>query len=102
MLKFCVSVLLVFVFSMSVFFFLPCCALFILRRRLLQVKNSLRGDLCLDQGPDTDNAPIMYLCHGMTPQVRGLILQSSALPRISTYTPFAVAVKAFIFATELH
>ncbi|XP_030222990.1 polypeptide N-acetylgalactosaminyltransferase 18 [Gadus morhua] len=32
------------------------------------VKNSLRGDLCLDQGPDTDNAPIMYLCHGMTPQ----------------------------------
>ncbi|XP_029909227.1 polypeptide N-acetylgalactosaminyltransferase 18-like isoform X1 [Myripristis murdjan] len=32
------------------------------------LKNSLRDDLCLDQGPDTDNAPIMYLCHGMTPQ----------------------------------
>ncbi|XP_008278466.1 polypeptide N-acetylgalactosaminyltransferase 18-like [Stegastes partitus] len=32
------------------------------------LKNSLREDLCLDQGPDTDNVPIMYLCHGMTPQ----------------------------------
>ncbi|KAF0040899.1 hypothetical protein F2P81_006797 [Scophthalmus maximus] len=32
------------------------------------LKNSLRDDLCLDQGPDTDNVPIMYLCHGMTPQ----------------------------------
>lgn len=32
------------------------------------LKNSLREDLCLDQGPDTDNIPIMYLCHGMTPQ----------------------------------
>ncbi|XP_051918041.1 polypeptide N-acetylgalactosaminyltransferase 18-like isoform X2 [Hippocampus zosterae] len=33
-----------------------------------QLKNSLRNDLCLDQGPDTDNIPIMYLCHGMTAQ----------------------------------
>ncbi|XP_062245023.1 polypeptide N-acetylgalactosaminyltransferase 18-like [Platichthys flesus] len=32
------------------------------------LKNSLRDDLCLDQGPDSDNVPIMYLCHGMTPQ----------------------------------
>ncbi|XP_029698078.1 polypeptide N-acetylgalactosaminyltransferase 18-like isoform X2 [Takifugu rubripes] len=32
------------------------------------LKNSLRDNLCLDQGPDGDNAPIMYLCHGMTPQ----------------------------------
>ncbi|XP_068458410.1 polypeptide N-acetylgalactosaminyltransferase 18a isoform X2 [Clinocottus analis] len=32
------------------------------------LKNSLRDNLCLDQGPDTDNVPIMYLCHGMTPQ----------------------------------
>ncbi|XP_063732911.1 polypeptide N-acetylgalactosaminyltransferase 18a [Eleginops maclovinus] len=32
------------------------------------LKNNLRDDLCLDQGPDTDNVPIMYLCHGMTPQ----------------------------------
>ncbi|XP_028813778.1 polypeptide N-acetylgalactosaminyltransferase 18a [Denticeps clupeoides] len=32
------------------------------------LKNSLRLDLCLDQGPDTDNIPILYLCHGMTPQ----------------------------------
>lgn len=37
-----------------------------------QLKNSLRDNLCLDQGPDTDNIPIMYLCHGMTPQVSGL------------------------------
>ncbi|XP_055078557.1 polypeptide N-acetylgalactosaminyltransferase 18-like isoform X3 [Periophthalmus magnuspinnatus] len=32
------------------------------------LKNSLRDDLCLDQGPDSENVPIMYLCHGMTPQ----------------------------------
>ncbi|XP_054626360.1 polypeptide N-acetylgalactosaminyltransferase 18 isoform X1 [Dunckerocampus dactyliophorus] len=32
------------------------------------MKNSLKSDLCLDQGPDNDNIPILYLCHGMTPQ----------------------------------
>ncbi|KAL0968549.1 hypothetical protein UPYG_G00268320 [Umbra pygmaea] len=32
------------------------------------LKNTLRSDLCLDQGPDTDNIPILYVCHGMTPQ----------------------------------
>uniref|UniRef100_A0A8C0UKA6 Polypeptide N-acetylgalactosaminyltransferase 18 n=1 Tax=Cyanistes caeruleus TaxID=156563 RepID=A0A8C0UKA6_CYACU len=33
------------------------------------LQNSLKSDLCLDQGPDTENIPIMYICHGMTPQV---------------------------------
>ncbi|XP_005810483.1 polypeptide N-acetylgalactosaminyltransferase 18 [Xiphophorus maculatus] len=32
------------------------------------LRNSLKNDLCLDQGPDNDNVPILYLCHGMTPQ----------------------------------
>ncbi|XP_020311280.1 polypeptide N-acetylgalactosaminyltransferase 18-like isoform X1 [Oncorhynchus kisutch] len=32
------------------------------------LKNALRSDLCLDQGPDSDNIPILYVCHGMTPQ----------------------------------
>ncbi|XP_007954941.1 polypeptide N-acetylgalactosaminyltransferase 18 [Orycteropus afer afer] len=32
------------------------------------LQNSLKTDLCLDQGPDTENVPIMYICHGMTPQ----------------------------------
>ncbi|XP_051884813.1 polypeptide N-acetylgalactosaminyltransferase 18-like [Pristis pectinata] len=32
------------------------------------LKNTLRSDLCLDQGPLSDNIPIMYICHGMTPQ----------------------------------
>ncbi|KAF5894621.1 polypeptide N-acetylgalactosaminyltransferase 18-like, partial [Clarias magur] len=32
------------------------------------LRNSLKNELCLDQGPDTDNVPILYLCHGMTPQ----------------------------------
>ncbi|KAK6472604.1 polypeptide N-acetylgalactosaminyltransferase 18 [Huso huso] len=32
------------------------------------LKNSLKSDLCLDQGPDTDNIPIVYMCHGMAPQ----------------------------------
>ncbi|KAM8861115.1 polypeptide N-acetylgalactosaminyltransferase 18-like isoform 2-T2 [Synchiropus picturatus] len=32
------------------------------------LKNSLRDDLCLDQGQNSDNIPIMYQCHGMTPQ----------------------------------
>lgn len=41
-----------------------------------QLKNGLRDNLCLDQGPDTDNIPIMYLCHGMTPQVSGLSFYS--------------------------
>uniref|UniRef100_A0A8C7Y3S3 Polypeptide N-acetylgalactosaminyltransferase n=1 Tax=Oryzias sinensis TaxID=183150 RepID=A0A8C7Y3S3_9TELE len=34
----------------------------------MELKNSLKSDLCLDQGPDGDNVPILYLCHGMTPQ----------------------------------
>ncbi|XP_061533267.1 polypeptide N-acetylgalactosaminyltransferase 18-like isoform X4 [Phycodurus eques] len=34
----------------------------------IRLKNSLRNDLCLDQGPNTDNIPIMYFCHGMTAQ----------------------------------
>lgn len=44
---------------------------------LCQLKNSLKNDLCLDQGPDNDNVPILYLCHGMTPQVRALSLSLS-------------------------
>ncbi|XP_064369059.1 polypeptide N-acetylgalactosaminyltransferase 18 isoform X1 [Dromaius novaehollandiae] len=32
------------------------------------LQNSLKSDLCLDQGPDTENIPIVYICHGMTPQ----------------------------------
>ncbi|KAK2869563.1 hypothetical protein Q7C36_001434 [Tachysurus vachellii] len=32
------------------------------------LRNSLKSELCLDQGPDTDTVPILYLCHGMTPQ----------------------------------
>ncbi|KAM6464798.1 polypeptide N-acetylgalactosaminyltransferase 18 isoform 3-T3 [Liasis olivaceus] len=32
------------------------------------LQNSLKSDLCLDQGPDTENIPIMYICHGMSPQ----------------------------------
>lgn len=38
-----------------------------------QLRNSLKNDVCLDQGPDNDNTPILYLCHGLTPQVRGAI-----------------------------
>uniref|UniRef100_A0A7N5K412 Polypeptide N-acetylgalactosaminyltransferase n=1 Tax=Ailuropoda melanoleuca TaxID=9646 RepID=A0A7N5K412_AILME len=33
-----------------------------------ELQNSLKTDLCLDQGPDTENVPIVYICHGMTPQ----------------------------------
>lgn len=32
------------------------------------LQNSLKTDLCFDQGPDTENVPIVYICHGMTPQ----------------------------------
>lgn len=41
-----------------------------------QLKNGLKDNLCLDQGPEADNVPIMYLCHGMTPQVSGLSFYS--------------------------
>ncbi|XP_045681774.1 polypeptide N-acetylgalactosaminyltransferase 18 isoform X2 [Phyllostomus hastatus] len=33
-----------------------------------ELQNSMKTDLCLDQGPDTENVPIVYICHGMTPQ----------------------------------
>ncbi|XP_059391886.1 polypeptide N-acetylgalactosaminyltransferase 18-like isoform X2 [Carassius carassius] len=32
------------------------------------LRNSLRPDLCVDQGPDSENIPILYICHGLTPQ----------------------------------
>ncbi|XP_053576216.1 polypeptide N-acetylgalactosaminyltransferase 18 [Bombina bombina] len=32
------------------------------------LRNSLKTDLCLDQGPATDNVPIVYICHGFSPQ----------------------------------
>uniref|UniRef100_A0A8C2FQH0 UDP-N-acetyl-alpha-D-galactosamine:polypeptide N-acetylgalactosaminyltransferase 18a n=1 Tax=Cyprinus carpio TaxID=7962 RepID=A0A8C2FQH0_CYPCA len=32
------------------------------------LRNSLRPDLCVDQGPHSDNIPILYICHGLTPQ----------------------------------
>lgn len=56
--------------SFSLFFF------FLSLSYFRQLKNGLRDNLCLDQGPDTDNIPIMYLCHGMTPQVSGLSFYS--------------------------
>lgn len=46
---------------------------------VLQLKNSLKNDVCLDQGPDNDNTPILYLCHGLTPQVRAPIALSLCL-----------------------
>lgn len=58
---------------------------------LPQLKNSLKSDLCLDQGPDTDNIPILYLCHGMTPQVR---TPSSLLQPISLLYHFCLCVKS--------
>uniref|UniRef100_A0A8C4QUQ3 Polypeptide N-acetylgalactosaminyltransferase n=1 Tax=Eptatretus burgeri TaxID=7764 RepID=A0A8C4QUQ3_EPTBU len=33
------------------------------------LRNGQREDLCLDQGPVTKNTPIMYICHGMVPQI---------------------------------
>uniref|UniRef100_A0A667XG25 UDP-N-acetyl-alpha-D-galactosamine:polypeptide N-acetylgalactosaminyltransferase 18a n=1 Tax=Myripristis murdjan TaxID=586833 RepID=A0A667XG25_9TELE len=66
------------------------------------LKNSLRDDLCLDQGPDTDNAPIMYLCHGMTPQVTARNLQLSIWVRLSnTELAPETAVLAFLNASPL-
>ncbi|XP_059832212.1 polypeptide N-acetylgalactosaminyltransferase 18 [Hypanus sabinus] len=32
------------------------------------LRNALKSDLCLDQGPPSDNIPIMYGCHGMSSQ----------------------------------
>ncbi|XP_069759806.1 polypeptide N-acetylgalactosaminyltransferase 18-like isoform X3 [Narcine bancroftii] len=32
------------------------------------LRNGLLSDLCLDQGAASDNTPIMYVCHGMSPQ----------------------------------
>lgn len=67
-----------------------------------QLKNSLKSDLCLDQGPENDNVPILYLCHGMTPQVRALYLHSavscSAQHKDLIYQPYIVFTSQdFIF-----
>lgn len=55
-------------FTTNVVFFFPLAHLFV-----PQLRNSMKNDVCLDQGPDNDNTPILYLCHGLTPQVRGAI-----------------------------
>ncbi|KAI4894872.1 hypothetical protein NFI96_019185 [Prochilodus magdalenae] len=49
------------------------------------LKNSLRPDLCVDQGPDSDNIPILYLCHGMTPQ--NVYYTSSLQLRVGVLSP---------------
>ncbi|XP_036239260.1 polypeptide N-acetylgalactosaminyltransferase 18 isoform X1 [Molothrus ater] len=46
------------------------------------LQNSLKSDLCLDQGPDTENIPIMYICHGMTPQSGGRLSMKSLVMRL--------------------
>ncbi|XP_077452243.1 polypeptide N-acetylgalactosaminyltransferase 18-like [Stigmatopora argus] len=49
------------------------------------LKNSLRNDLCLDQGQNTDNIPIMYLCHGITSQ--NVYYTSSQQLRLGVLSP---------------
>ncbi|XP_077566567.1 polypeptide N-acetylgalactosaminyltransferase 18-like isoform X2 [Stigmatopora nigra] len=49
------------------------------------LKNSLRNDLCLDQGQNTDNIPIMYLCHGITAQ--NVYYTSSQQLRLGVLSP---------------
>ncbi|XP_035387824.1 polypeptide N-acetylgalactosaminyltransferase 18a isoform X1 [Electrophorus electricus] len=49
------------------------------------LKNDLRPDLCVDQGPDSDNIPILYLCHGMTPQ--NVYYTSSRQLRVGMLSP---------------
>ncbi|KAG7274444.1 hypothetical protein CRUP_033600 [Coryphaenoides rupestris] len=49
------------------------------------LKNSVKNDLCLDQGPDNDNVPILYLCHGMTPQ--NVYYSSSQLLHVGLLSP---------------
>ncbi|KAM9541238.1 polypeptide N-acetylgalactosaminyltransferase 9-like isoform 3-T3 [Salvelinus alpinus] len=34
-----------------------------------EMRNSKASGYCLDQGPDHDNSPILYPCHGMTSQL---------------------------------
>jgi len=33
------------------------------------MKNTLKEDICIDQGPVPGNTPIMYSCHAYSPQV---------------------------------
>ncbi|XP_055279342.1 polypeptide N-acetylgalactosaminyltransferase 18 isoform X3 [Moschus berezovskii] len=49
------------------------------------LQNSLKTDLCLDQGPETENVPIVYICHGMTPQ--NVYYTSSQQIHVGTLSP---------------
>lgn len=56
-----------------------------------QLKNSVKSDLCLDQGPDNDNMPILYLCHGMTPQVRAPLPSLLLMVRFNTSPLYCIS-----------
>ncbi|XP_041053582.1 polypeptide N-acetylgalactosaminyltransferase 18 isoform X2 [Carcharodon carcharias] len=49
------------------------------------LKNVLKNDLCLDQGPEMDNIPIMYICHGMTSQ--NIYYMSNQQIRVGVLSP---------------
>lgn len=68
----------------------------VLHALIVQLKNSLRPDLCVDQGPDSDNIPILYLCHGMTPQVSAPSPTPHDLPLIG------VELYTFFFFLKFH
>uniref|UniRef100_A0A8C6Z9H2 Polypeptide N-acetylgalactosaminyltransferase n=1 Tax=Nothoprocta perdicaria TaxID=30464 RepID=A0A8C6Z9H2_NOTPE len=60
------------------------------------MKNTLKEDICIDQGPVPGNTPIMYVCHAYSPQV----MQTSDMSHYNN-SPQAFLIFSFFLCLEI-